>query len=194
MTKRVCEDWANMLANEKIRFNVENKDNQKKLDDWIKHNQFRSYLNRLVEKGMALGSSALVLTVQNLVAKGEEIDFSQAKNQLTIYEADQIYPLSYDDTTIKDCAFVSNSIVNGKTMVTIVVHHLKGKSYVVDTYNLENRKGSLIEESSFSVNTGSDRPLFAIFKPNINENQVAVPSGQSIIANSIDLLQGTDTI
>jgi len=194
MTKRICEDWANMLANEKIRFNVENASNQKQLDDWVKQNKFRSYLNRVVEKGMALGTSALVLTMKNMVAKGEKIDFTDAKNQLTIYEADQIYPLSYDDTDIRDCAFVSSNIVNGKTMVTIAVHHMDGKNYVVDTYNAENRNGTLVEESFFSVNTGSDRPLFAIFKPNINENQVAVPSGQSIVANAIDLLQGVDTI
>lgn len=190
MAKRVSEDWANMLANEKIQINVLK--GQDDLDDWIKENDLIGYLNTMVEKGMALGMSALCLTLGNIKIKGEEADLTQANTKLAIFDANQIYPLSYDEKHIYECAFVSSSYEDGKNYIWVTIHKLE-ETYKIVTYKLENGD-TLKKESTYEFDTLGTVPYFSIFKPNINENQVEAPAGQSIFANALDNLQGIDTI
>lgn len=189
MAKRISEDWANMLANEKTQINCSN---QEALDDWINDNEFLSYLNTMVEKGMSGGNSALVLTLQNVKVEDDKPNFTDSMTKITIYESTQIYPISYDEKNIYECAFVSSSYENNKNIINLVVHHVVNGKYVITTYKVEDNQ-SMTELGYYDYVTNDVVPWFAIFKPNINENQVEQPSGQSIFANAIDHLQGIDT-
>lgn len=190
MAKRVCEDWANMLANEKTQIYAED---QGDLEKWLRESEFMGYLNTMIEKGMALGMSAISLTVQNLKINGESVDYSKANTKLALFDADQIYPISYDEKNITECAFVSSSYENGENFLYVTVHKLVNSKYEIETFKLKN-KSTLEETSHLVFKTDSADPYFAIFKPNINENQTEAPAGQSIFANSLDALQGIDTI
>lgn len=59
MAKRVCEDWANLLLNEKFSITASDAKADKFLKKVLKDNNFYASANRLVELAFALGTARL---------------------------------------------------------------------------------------------------------------------------------------
>ena len=60
MAKTICEDWANLLLNEKVAIKAGSYSNR--LNDILLYNKFRVNGNKLVERAFALGTGAFVDT------------------------------------------------------------------------------------------------------------------------------------
>ena len=60
MAKRICEDWADLIYNEKVDIKAEEPQVQQTLDRVFFENNFRVYANRLIEQTFALGTGAFV--------------------------------------------------------------------------------------------------------------------------------------
>lgn len=184
MPKKICEDWANLLLNEKVSITTgdERKDNF--LNAILIANKFQVRANRLVELTYALGTGAFVTY---LSADGEVI--------IDYIRADMIVPLSWDNGEITECAFASPKIVDGKELTYLQIHYLEGGNYVIKNVYL-NDKGdeeALPEGLAEEVNTGLSSPLFAILRPNIvNNAYIDSPMGISCYANAIDQIKGLD--
>ena len=58
MAKKVCEDWANLLLNEKV--SIKAGDYEERLNQILADNNFRIRGNQLVELAFALGTGAFV--------------------------------------------------------------------------------------------------------------------------------------
>ena len=183
MPKKVCEDWANLLLNEKTDVVISGDNQQDELDAMLDRACFWVKGNEGIEKSWALGTGAFVETADD---KGnEKIQFVNRK---------KIYPITFEQDKITECAFVN---VNSRTTI-IQMHLLRDSEYLIKT--LEYEKGSndttedigvLISEDDFY--TGSDIPWFQILKPNIANNvDINSPMGISIYANAIDVLKGVD--
>ena len=194
MPKKVCEDWANLLWNEKVETVVGDEEQQARL--WELQNKVNFWVkgNQGVELSFALGNGAYV----------ENVD-SDGNARLQFVTRNKIYPITFDQDRITECAFVN---VNSKT--TIIQMHIKGilqedkvlldknGNYFIITMTYEKRVndtsediGELIDESVFD--TGSDLAWFQIYKPNIANNlDINSPMGISIYANALDTLQGVD--
>lgn len=102
MAKKVCEDWADLLLNEKVAIKAgEYENNLKKI---LEANNFYVRGNQLVEMAFALGTGAFV-------------EYKDADEEVVIdyIRADMIYPLSWDNGDITECAFGTPRTVNGKT-------------------------------------------------------------------------------
>ena len=188
MAKRVCEDWANLLLNEKFSVNVNSPKADKFLKKVFADNNFNASANRLAELTFALGTGAFVEYLSN----GEvNIDFIRA---------DMIYPLSWDNGKIKECAFASEKIIDGKPCVYLNMHVIKNGNYVI-LNKLFLRNGSRLKEVDLPdgvedvVLCGFSKPFFQIITPNIvNNTDFDNPMGISVFANSIDILKGIDLI
>jgi A118 family predicted phage portal protein len=194
MPKKVCEDWANLLLNEKTDVVVGDDKQQNALWELLNKVHFWTKGNEGIEKTFALGTGAFVETAD---AEGNE--------RLQFITRNKIYPITFDQDRITECAFVN---VNSKT--TIIQMHIKGilqedkvlldknGNYFIITMTYEKKVndtsediGELIDESVFD--TGSDLPWFQIYKPNIANNlDINSPMGISIYANALDTLQGVD--
>ena len=101
MAKKVCEDWANLLLNEKVTINAGNYETR--LNAILQANNFKVRGNQLVELAFALGTGAFV--EYKAEDDGIMIDFVRA---------DMIYPLSWDNGDITECAFGSIRIIDKK--------------------------------------------------------------------------------
>ena len=104
MAKTVCEDWANLLLNEKVAIKAGKY--SKRLAEILNYNNFRVQGNRLIEKAFALGTGAFV---EYLNADGQVI--------IDYIRADMIYPLSWDNGDITECAFGTAKMLDGKEVI-----------------------------------------------------------------------------
>lgn len=184
MAKKVCEDWANLLFNEKTVISSSDEKADKVLKSVFHSSAFRLGMNNLVEKAFALGTGAAVLRLNN-----GEISFD-------FIGADSIIPISFKDGNIEEVAFASDFYVKGKRY-TYLECHLKDESgnYVItneyfdDLFCLAELNTGVIK----SYNTKSKHPWFAIIRPNIVNNiNDATGLGISVYANAIDVLKGVD--
>lgn len=192
MAKKVAEDWANLLLNEKTDIAYGNETQQQKLWDLLNSVNFWVKGNQGVELSFGLGNGAFV----------ESFD-KDNKPRLQFVNAKKLYPLTIDQDKITECAFV-----NSNTNSTIIQIHIKGRieeeKFVYDdkgnynirtvVYQKKNKTddiGQLVSDEIFD--TGSQMAWFQMVKPNIANNiDINSPLGISIFANALDCLQGVD--
>ncbi len=186
MAKRVCEDWADLLLNEKVEITLNSQKAQKALEKVLEKNNFKVSANRLIEMAFALGTGAFV---EHKTKDGVLIDY---------VKADMIYPLSFANGEILECAFASRMMIYGEMHTYLNIHVLENGEYVVlNKLICERTKQSAPLPNGIldKFYTKSSIPLFQILVPNI-ANNIAVdsPLGISIFANAIDVLEGIDLV
>ena len=196
MAKKVCEDWANLLLNEKVTINAGNYEGR--LNTILQTNNFKVRGNQLVELAFALGTGAFV--EYKAEDDGIMIDFVRA---------DMIYPLSWDNGDITECAFGSIRIIDKKEVIYLQIHR-KGKAaadaetaekpeqYYIENKYIDAESGKEVDAPGKVIpiiDTGYDKPLFQIITPNICNNlDLDSPLGISVYANSIAQLKGCDLV
>ena len=191
MAKKVAEDWANLILNEKVAIKAGSFDNR--LNKILEWNNFRVKGNQLIELSYALGTGAFVEY--------------QKDGQVVIdyIRADMIRPISWDCGRITECAFGSYCVEYGRESIYLQIHR-KGKQEdgeKPDIYYIENRyvdveSGTEMENRKDVlpvIDTGSAIPLFQIITPNICNNiDMDSPMGVSVFANAIDQIKGCDLV
>ncbi len=187
MAKKVCEDWANLILNERVSITSNNKKFKTLLDDVLEYNAFYHRANQLIELTFALGTGALV----------EYID-SAGNVAIDYIREEMIYPLSWDNGDITECAFVSERVIDGDKYYYINVHTLEDSGYVI-TNKLVRQKDSVEVELPAGtleiVETKSAVKRFQIIMPNIVNNvDLDSPFGISVFGNAIDRLKKVDLI
>lgn len=196
MAKRACEDWANLLINEKTDITLSDADSQKTLEKIFDKCHFWRKANDGIEKTFALGMGAFVVSVENLMADdtGVIVSKENASVKVSFINATKIKPVTFEDGDITECIFITKD-----TKRTIISAHLKDENGIYYIYNITadgTDESNLGEIKSFYVfNTGSAIPWFAIIRPNISNNiDINSPMGISIFANYIDILKEIDLI
>ncbi len=191
MAKKICEDWANLLLNEKVTIKAGKF--EKRLKKILKKNNFIVKANQLIELAFALGTGAIV-------------EYKNEKKEVAIdyVRASMIYPLSWENGEITECAFGSSKTLDDKEIIYLQIHRLgKEDGEKTDTYYIENKyideesgeETKIPDRMEGKIDTGSTRPLFQIITPNICNNvDLDSPLGISVYANSIDQLKGCDLV
>ncbi len=188
MAKTVAEDWANLLLNEKVEITMQESVHEK-VWEVLDANDFRVRGNQLVELAFALSTGAFI----------EYKDGDQV--MIDYIRAGMVYPLSWDNGVIKECAFASEKVEKKDKKVYLNIHRLNAQGYYVVENKMFIRNGNnltlteLPEGVLEEVPTNSDIPLFQIIKPNIVNNvDLDCPMGISVYANAIDQLEGCDLV
>lgn len=207
MAKRVCEDWASILLNEKTMILIDDEQSQRfvtgdvdgETSGVLADNEFWVGGNRLIEKAFSIGTGAFVLRVEDMVQVGETVSRSPgAKIHIDYLPANQIIPLSTKGRKITEVAFASQEIVQGKPYVYLETHEIENGEYVVRNryFSYENKtlkKVKLPAGLAEEWRPGTNLPMFAIISPNIeNTYDSANGLGMSIYAEAIDCLKGVD--
>lgn len=188
--KRVCEDWASLLINEKVQIITSSKA-QPKLDEILTKYDFQVKENKAVETGFALSMSALVIDVSGRVELSDDPNVPSVmipeKLEVNVLSAKKIIPITIENNQIIECAFVVEN-----TLTTEVCAHLLSENGTYEIARLtENNKTGRVEKSILA--TGSKTPLYQIVFPNIVNNlDVDSPYPISIFANAIDTLEALD--
>ncbi len=206
MGKKVPEDWANLLMNERGEITLEGAKEQKFVDRVLEENNFSVKANEMQELAFALGTVAFVPRVVGMEAMdGGAIAGSAEGIVIDYVTAEHIWPLSWQNSIITECAFDSIVNVNGNTYCYLQIH----RKADVGLYDIENRlyeyknsnvgtEVALADVPGFErvppvVHTGFGRRQFVIDRPNIANNlDYTVPLGISVYANAIDSLKGVD--
>lgn len=201
MAKKVSEDWADLLLNEKVKITINNNKDQATLDELLKVLNTDVIINQGVEKSFALGTGALVLSIKDLQTDGSSLIASdKTEPKIEFVEAEKIYPLTWDNEEVKECAFVNYKTEKGQKYIYISMHILNEKgNYIIKNYKYryDNKQLNPAEDDGLleEFDTENNIAWFTIIRPNICNNlEDDSPFGISIFANSISVLMNIDDI
>lgn len=205
MAKEISEDWSDILWSEKCKISMKNDESQKQFEELINALDLYSLINQSIEKSGALGTESAVVGVYDLVEDQDNmvLDVSNAKTRVDLVDINWIYPLSWNNKGVTECAFGSVEFIKGKKYVILSVHK---KDENTDNYHIINHlfkdtNGVLFEIKDENNTNGvmndfdtqSDTPWFAIFKPNLTNNLFNnSPFGIPHYANAIDNMKAVD--
>lgn len=206
MGKKLCEDWANLLMNEKVQITLEGRKEQDFIDLVLTENNFTVKANEMQEMKSALGTVAYIPRVigQEISESGDIVPGNASGIVLDYVTIENIYPLSWQNGYISECAFSSEVTRGGKDYLYLQIHRREDNgNYVIENriYRYDNEQladEQLVNVKGFEnippvVHTGSDKRQFVIDRPNIANNvNYLLPTGIAIYANAIDVLQGVD--
>lgn len=185
MAKTICEDWASFILNEKVEIHT-GSNFDKTLAKVFTYNNFRVKANQLVELAFALGTGAFV---EYLDETGQVV--------IDYIRADMIYPLSWENGYVNECAFGSTRETTDGSQVYIQIHRFCGGRYIIENHLIDAETGKEIADEDIlsEVDTYSAEPLFQLVSPNIVNNiNFDSPMGISVFGNAISQVQGCDLV
>lgn len=207
MAKKVAEDWANLLMNEKVHITLEGDAEQDFFDSVWTDNNCVVKINEAQEIKSALGTVAYVPRIENVsvdAETGSVLDGSAARIKIDFATAQHIFPLSWENGQVKECAFGTDKVDGKNLYLYLQIHRVNERGlYDIENHIFQNQRGNLTEVSLGTVkgfenvppvvHTNSPHRQFVIDRLNIANNyDVSLPMGISVFANSIDQLKGVD--
>ena len=201
MAKEISEDWSDILWSEKCEISMANEDSQEQFNGLIDSLDLYSLINQSIEKSGALGTESAVVSVYDLIQNedGMYLDVSNAKTRVDLVDIDWIYPLSWNNKEITECAFGSVEYNKGIRYVILSVHKIGDNgNYHIYNHLFRDTNGNLTEiteqdDVMKDFDTKSNIKWFSIFKPLLTNNLFNnSPFGIPHYANAIDNLKAVD--
>lgn len=212
MAKKLCEDMADLLLNERVQITISGSEpTSEYVHDILDRNNFLVKGNDYQERKACSGTVAYIAQIKdastdeagNVTGGDIRINYVQAKN---------IFPISWENGEITEVAFLFPKTVNRKKYALIQLHRLRAidsvLQYVIENHVVECTRGAGTEIPpekwedlkpfagiSPGIMTGSAKPQFVIDRLNIVNNadeDDTNPMGVSIFANSLDTLAKID--
>lgn len=200
MAKEISEGWADILWSEKCKISMKDKKSQQEFDELVDALDLYSLINQAIEKSGALGTESTVTSVYDIVENEDSmtLDVSEAKTRVSLVDIDWVYPLSWNNKEVTECAFGSVEYRNGQKYVICSVHKLNDRgNYEIINHLFSDTNGNLLEiqqdDTLTTFDTRSNIKWFSIFKPNLTNNLFNnSPLGIPHYANAIDNLKAVD--
>ena len=205
MAKKVCEDWANLLMNEKVKVTLEGDAEQEFFDTVCRENKFEIKSNELEELTFYGGTTAIVVRAADVPVNAQTNEVTGTGRLVLDYAyMPNIYPLSWENGRIIECAFATRKVDGEDEYMYVQIHRLnEQKTYDIENYLFRDSDGVMSEvplgtidelaDVSPTVNTKEKERLFVINRPNIVNNiDPSLPLGISVYANAIPQLKGCD--
>lgn len=210
MAKKVAEDWANLLMNEKVKITLEGQKEQEFFDSVCKASNFAVKSNEMQEMKTGLGTAAYVLRITNARLGGligsvvRLFGIGKPAIKIDYVTAPNIFPLAWENGQIYECAFTSSVTAKGEKYLYLQLHKVgEDGNYIIENSLYRDNSGSLSEVFLHTipqfkkvapvVYTGSPYRQFVIDRLNIANNyDNTLPMGIPAFANSIDQLKGVD--
>lgn len=197
MAKKVCEDWANLLINEKTDITLGDEQSQATLGEILYDCHFWRKSNEGVEKTFALGLGAWVLSVEDITVQDNGNINPDGKINITFVNGKKVRPITIVDDKITECAFIN--VNSDKTYISVHLKDGENGNYRIHNITAHGKDEDNLtyepDSDYFVFDTKSDTPWFQILKPNISNNiDINSPLGISIFANAIDILKEIDLI
>ena len=213
MAKKVCEDMADLLLNEKVTITVSDETTDSFVKKVLESNTWEELGNEFQEWKSALGTVAYVVYIKDATVD-EAGNITGGSVGINYVEAANIYPISWQNKVITECIFTFPKTYKRKKYVHFQYHRIEDvpgenrKQYVIENTVVENTSGSgrelTMEEwekiPAFSglaerIETGSEQPLFIIDRLNMVNNadeDTTNPMGVSLFANAVDIIRKID--
>lgn len=201
MAKEISEEWADILWSEKCEISFEDEQAQENANELINELDLYVLINNAIEKSGALGTESAVVSMYDIEVNEDAmtLDVSNAKPRIDLVDVDWIFPLSWTNKGITECAFGSVEYIKGKKHIVLSVHQLNDAgNYVIKNHLFSENNGNLteikgVDNTINEFDTKSNVKWFAIFKPLVTNNLFNnSPFGIPHYANAIDNLKAVD--
>lgn len=201
MAKEISEDWSDILWSEKCKISMADEKSQEQFDELIENLDLYSLINQSIERSGALGTESAVVSVYDIVENedGMTLEVTNAKTRVDLVDVDWIFPLSWTNKGITECAFGSIEYIKGKKHIVLSVHKLNDAgNYVIKNHLFSETNGNLteikeVDNTLTEFDTKSNVKWFSIFKPLLTNNLFNnSPFGIPHYANAIDNLKAVD--
>lgn len=214
MPKRACEDWANLLLNDRTTFQIRDTataryllgDDEQQVGGLLRQLHFWENANRLVEQAYWSGTGAFVLSVTGLDVSADGISQPSPEARITLdyVPASCILPLRVERGVVEEAAFVSecqrdtipccylqtHTIRNGRRVIRNEWFSCLPDSSGVPRFAPLEAPPGMVRE--ITLPEGSP-PWFSLFSPAAVKNiDGGRGLGISIFAEALDEAQGVD--
>ena len=219
MPKHVCEDWANLLLNDKTTFQIGDAataayllgSDEQQTGGLLRQLHFWEHANKLVEKAYWSGTGAFVLSLENFAVNpaGDILpaDNTAARLVLDYIPASGILPIRVEHGVVKDAAFVSEIKLDGQSYIHLQTQMEKENGIHI-TNELFRVTDGASESQTFTPNVPKNAPpglvkeltirkdspcWFALFSPAAEKNlDGGTGLGMSVFSEALDAAQGVD--
>lgn len=213
MAKKVCEDMADLLLNEKVTITIADPATDSFVRSVLESNTWEELGNEYQEWKAALGTVAYVVYIKD-AAVDEAGNMTGGNVGVNYVEAAHIFPTSWQNKAVTECIFTFPRTYKRRQYVHIQYHRLEDipgedrKQYVIENTVVENTTGAGKELTldqweeipafrglAERIETGSDQPLFIIDRLNMVNNaddDTTNPMGVSLFANAVDVVRKLD--
>ncbi len=216
MPKHVCEDWANLLLNDKTTFQIGDAatsayllgSDEQQTGGLLRQLRFWENANRLVEQAYWSGTGAFVMSVENLTvdASGNALPSPQGRIRLDYDPACCILPISVERGVVTEAAFVSECMMGGKPAVYLQTHTVRDGSRtitnewfeVTDDISGTPKFAKITEDKTppgtvKSITVSGSPAWFSLFSPAAAKNiDGGIGLGMSIFSEAMDAAQMVD--
>ena len=205
MAKKVCEDWANLLMNERVKITLEGEKEQEFFDDVCAKNNFWVKSNELEELTFFGGTTAIIVRATD-VPINQQTGKITGEGRLVLDYAymPNIYPLTWENGRISQCAFATKKVDGEDEYMYVQLHKLNDSgNYEIENYLFRDNDGLYMEvplgtidelaDVAEKITTKEKDRMFVINRPNVVNNfDPSLPLGISVYANAIPQLKGCD--
>lgn len=185
--RRVCREWATLIANE-----MGARTDSPRANEWLggycDETGLFALFQRGVERAFAMGTGAMALWFD---VRGEGTAIRVRR-----YDAKMVVPLTWDEDGTTECAFCTRVTVKGKQAVQLQMHVLDGGTYHIltkvwrDGKELSPEVLGIIED----FDTMCETPTFCLLSPAIdNHLQDTSPYGVSVFEDAVGAMKVLDT-
>lgn len=216
IAKKGCEDWANLLLNDRTTLQIGDKktetyllgDDEQQTGGLLRELNFWPNANKLVEQAFWSGTGAFVLGLENFKMDGTGAILpsqnADAKIVLDYDPASGILPIRVERGIVKDVAFASELYIDGKPCVYlqtytetpngIEIHNeffqTTDGSSGTPTFTPRERPPGMVEK--LTIRKDSPR-WFSIFSPAAAKNiDGGAGLGMSVFSEALDEMQAVD--
>ena len=213
MPKHVCEDWANLLLNDKTTLQIGDAStsayllgsDEQQTGGLLRQLHFWENANRLVEQAYWSGTGAFVMSVENLTvdASGNALPSPQGSIRLDYDPACCILPISVERGVVTEAAFVSECMMGGKPAVYLQTHTVRNGSRTITNEWFEVTddisgtpkfaKAKTPPGMVESITVSGSPAWFSLFSPAAAKNiDGGMGLGMSIFSEALDAAQMVD--
>ena len=187
--RRVCREWASLIANE-MRAQSESADANEWVQGFCEDEGLYALFQRGIERAFAMGTGAMALWFD--VRDGE------TSIRVRRYDAKMVLPLTWDEDGTSECAFCTRVTAKGKQAVQLQMHVMDAET---GTYHIRTkvwRDGKPLDPASLGIIEDFDtlcaERTFCLLSPAIdNTVQDTSPYGVSVFHDAIDAMRMLDT-
>lgn len=144
MAKKLSEDIADLLLNERVQITIQDKATSKFVMKVLDDNNFSVIGNDYQERKAYTGTVAYVPYLDNIEVNedGTVVKGNAGEVKINYVSASNIYPLSWCNGYISECAFVFPKIIKTKKYAHIQLHILEEGMYVIENHVVECSAGA----------------------------------------------------
>lgn len=213
MPKRACEDWANLLLNDKTTFQIADAktsayllgSNEQQTGGLLRQLHFWENANQLVEKAYWSGTGAFVMSVEGVKGTPDGILHPDPAGRIVLdYDpASCILPIRVERGVVQEAAFVSECLMDGKPCTYLQTHTVSGARRTIrnEWFEIGEEQGGVPQFTPRKAPDGmvsemtvdGSPPWFALFSPAALKNIDLGPGlGMSVFSEALDSAQGVD--